>query len=160
MKKLLFAAVGIVLAAVAWYALSPLFMNTVANDPVPMAVEPLVNAPIVPADTETAPAPESTPVSVIPTAAHPASGTVRIVDDGAGRYLRYENYKTINGPDLRVYLATDRDATDFVDLGPLKATEGNVNYPIPAGTNLSKYRYALTWCEDFAVLFNSAELSR
>lgn len=80
--------------------------------------------------------------------------------DGGAQYLRYENYKTINGPDLRVYLATDARATEFVDLGPIKATEGNINYLIPPGTDLSRYRYALTWCEDFAVLFNSAELSK
>ncbi len=161
MKILGIVAITLVIAGVLWYALSPLFIKTVVNDPIPMAVTQSSDAPSVPADKE-APAipPDSTPAAVIPTAAHPASGTVRVVRDSASTYLRYENYKTINGPDLRVYLATDLEATDFVDLGELKATEGNVNYPIPSGTDLAKYRYALTWCEDFSVLFNSAELSK
>jgi hypothetical protein len=158
-KISLIVAIVIFVAGALWYALSPLFMKTVANDPVPMAAVQSTDRPAVPADKVTpAVQPESVPVAVMPTAAHPASGTARVVQDGANAYLRYENYKTINGPDLRVYLATDIEATDFVDLGELKATEGNVNYPIPAGTDLAKYRYALTWCEDFSVLFNSAEL--
>ncbi len=154
------AIIILLVVGVFWYALSPLFMNTVADDPLPITGEPVMEVlSLGRQQIEEKPSvAEVAPASIIPTAAHPASGTVRVVMDASNQYLRYENYKTINGPDLRVYLATDTQATDFVDLGPLKATEGNVNYPIPAGTDLSKYRYALTWCEDFSVLFNSAEL--
>lgn len=159
-KMISLAVIVLLIAGVLWYALSPLFMNTVADDPLPTAEEQVTEIPSPGRPSEEKPSTaEATPTPIIPTAAHPASGTVRVVMDANDQYLRYENYKTINGPDLRVYLATDTRATDFVDLGPLKATEGNVNYPIPAGTDLNKYRYALTWCEDFAVLFNSAELS-
>ncbi len=152
-KKIgIFIFLLLLVAGVLWYALAPLFMHTVLDDPLPIAPGNPSSATSSLQESPTLPA------AIVPTAAHPASGTVRVVTDGDGRYLRYENYKTINGPDLRVYLATDTKATDFVDLGPLKATEGNVNYPIPAGTDLGTYRYALTWCEDFSVLFNSAEL--
>lgn len=156
-KKIAIIVILLLAAGVFWYGLSPLFMNTIADDPLPVVTERSeVDA------TQTAPiaqlAQERSGV-IVPTPAHPASGTVRVIADAGEQILRYENFKTINGPDLRIYLATNTQATEFVDLGPIKATQGNVNYSIPAGTDLSKYRYALTWCEDFSVLFNSAELS-
>ncbi|MEI9966898.1 MAG: DM13 domain-containing protein [Candidatus Moraniibacteriota bacterium] len=67
--------------------------------------------------------------------------------------------QTINGPDVHVYLANNLDAKDYVDLGSIKGTEGNINYEVPAGIDIDKYRYALHWCEKFSVLFNSADLS-
>ncbi len=158
MKKFVIIVGSALIIGIAWYALSPLFMNRFVNDALPVGAGPLdTGTTISVAENERR---EDTMARspVIPTVAHPASGFVRVVAEGTTRYVRYEDYKTINGPDVRVYLATDIQATDFVDLGPLRGTEGNINYPIPAGTDLSKYRYVLTWCEDFAVLFNSAEL--
>jgi len=96
---------------------------------------------------------------VVGTASHPASGTARIVQSEGIHYLRYEDFSTLNGPDLYVYLSKDKNAKDFVNLGRLKATEGNVNYEIPVGTNLDEYRYALVWCRAFGVLFNTADLA-
>jgi hypothetical protein len=58
-----------------------------------------------------------------------------------------------------VYLSTDRQASDFLDLGRLKANNGNQNYDIPEGTDLSKYDTVLVWCKQFSVLFGSAELT-
>ena len=153
MKRTLIISVIIILAGIAWYGIAPIFMKTVVDEPLPMST----GAPTAPPSSEVT---ELRPAAAVTgTPGHPASGTARIVVDGAQEYLRYENFKTINGPDLRVYLATDTDAKDFVDLGPLRGTEGNINYSIPAGTDTAKYRYALTWCEDFAVLFNAADIS-
>jgi len=90
--------------------------------------------------------------------AHEVSGEALIVKTGNENILRFENLKTTNGPDLRIYLATDLSAKDYVDLGPIRATEGNVNYTIPTGTDLTKYRYALIWCRAFSVLFSYGEL--
>ncbi len=96
---------------------------------------------------------------VVGTPLHPAEGYVRIVRDGEKTYLRYEDFKTINGPDLFVYLANDLNARDFVTLGSLKATEGNINYEVPVEADVTQYHYALVWCRAFGVLFNSADLS-
>ena len=73
--------------------------------------------------------------------------------------LRLENFKSTNGPDLFVYLSTDENASEFVNLGELKANSGNQNYEIPEDTDLSKYNKVLIWCKAFGVLFGSAELS-
>ena len=95
---------------------------------------------------------------VIGTTGHPASGTVRVIEAGEKKYVRYENFNTINGPDIYVYLSKDLSAKEFVSLRKVKATEGNLNYEIPPDTDLSEYHYVLTWCKQFGVLFNSADL--
>ncbi len=74
------------------------------------------------------------------------------------KIVRFENLKTINGPDLRIYLSADLGADDYVDLGEIRATEGNVNYTVPAGTDISKYKNLLIWCRAFSVLFSYAQL--
>jgi hypothetical protein len=91
---------------------------------------------------------------------HDAQGMAKILplDTGAS-ILRLEDFRSTNGPDLYVYLATDKDATDFVSLGRLKANTGNQNYDIPQGTDLAKYDTVLIWCKQFSVLFGSASLS-
>ena len=73
--------------------------------------------------------------------------------------LRLENFKATNGPDLYVYLSTDKGASDYIDLGKLKASNGNQNYDIPNDVDLDKYNKVLIWCKAFGVLFGSAELS-
>lgn len=162
-KKILYVVGAVILAGVlgfVYYAISPLFINIKINEALPgqmpeenpsSVVSPEVQSEMVVA--------EPPRVSVIDTPAHPASGFVRVVEADGKTYVRYEDYKTINGPDLYVYLANDLDAKEFIDLGQLKATEGNINYEIPADVDVGGYRYALTWCKQFGVLFNSADLS-
>ncbi len=91
---------------------------------------------------------------------HNAEGTAKIIplqhDDA--NVLRLENLKVTNGPDLYVYLSTDNSASDFVNLGKLKANNGNQNYNIPAGTDLTEYDTVLIWCKAFSVLFGSVDL--
>ena len=91
---------------------------------------------------------------------HETEGDARIIklEDGS-QYVRFENFKSTNGPDLFVYLATDDQASDFVNLGSLKGNVGNQNYDIPEGVDLSKYDKVLVWCKAFSVLFGSAELA-
>ena len=92
---------------------------------------------------------------------HNAEGEAKIIpfQDGDNNILRLEKLRVTNGPDLYVYLATDKTASDFVNIGKLKANNGNQNYDIPAGTDLTKYDTVLIWCRPFSVLFGSAEIS-
>ena len=91
---------------------------------------------------------------------HNTEGVAKVIalDDGTS-VIRLENFRATNGPDLHVYLATDRSASDIVNLGRLKGNIGNQNYPIPAGTDLAKYNTVLIWCKAFSVLFGSAQLA-
>ena len=91
---------------------------------------------------------------------HDAQGDAYTIplEDGSN-VLRLENFKSTNGPDLYVYLATDDNASEFLNLGELKANKGNQNYEIPDNADLTKYNKVLIWCKAFSVLFGSAELS-
>jgi hypothetical protein len=91
---------------------------------------------------------------------HDAQGKAYTIplDDGMN-VLRLENFKSTNGPDLYVYLSTDKDASEFINLGKLKANNGNQNYEIPNEVNLAEYNQVLIWCKAFGVLFGSAEIS-
>ena len=91
---------------------------------------------------------------------HKAQGVAKVIRLADGKtFLRLENLKTTNGPDLYVYLSTGKDVSDIVNLGRLKGNIGNQNYEIPTGTDLTKYNTVLIWCKAFSTLFGSAKLS-
>ncbi len=91
---------------------------------------------------------------------HNASGTARVLhlQDGSA-VLRLEDFKVTNGPDLFVYLSTDKGASDYIDLGMLKANAGNQNYELPDGVDLSRYDNVVIWCKSFSVYFGGAQLA-
>jgi len=97
---------------------------------------------------------------------HPTRGTVEVLGDGTGqRFLRFEDFRTDNGPDLNVYLsAAPPDApvgqfTDvYVDLGDLKGNVGSQNYEIPRDLDLDLYSTVVIWCVRFSVIFGAADL--
>ena len=98
---------------------------------------------------------------------HPTEGEAQVLGDGSGqRFLRLEDFRTDNGPDLNVYLSAappDSPAgafdDDFVDLGDLKGNVGAQNYEIPAGLDLDHYSTVAIWCVRFGVVFGAAELT-
>lgn len=138
--------IGVTLLASAYYLISPFFRNVKVDEALPEVKDTNMQA-------------QSMPVPVMGTAGHPASGTARVIVADGRNYIRYENFKTINGPDIYVYLAKDLGAKEFVNLGTVKATEGNINYEIPSDVNVTEYPYVLTWCRMFGVLFNHADLA-
>lgn len=149
-KKVLYTIgtlISIAILSFGYYAISPLFINIKIND-----TNPAINTPSI---ASTQPISQS---NVIGTTGHPASGTVRVIEVGGKSYIRYENFKTINGPDIYVYLAKDLEAQNFISLGKVRGTEGNINYLIPKDINLKEYKYVMTWCKQFGVLFNYAEI--
>jgi Electron transfer DM13 len=100
--------------------------------------------------------------------AHQTRGTVRVLQlaDGS-RVLRVEGLATSDGPDVKVWL-TDAPATGdggavddgrYLDLGRLKATRGDQNYPIPADADLATLRTVSIWCDRFNVSFGAAALT-
>ena len=90
---------------------------------------------------------------------HNAEGVAKIIQLADGTdILRLENFKATNGPDLYVYMSTDKTNADIVNLGRLKGNIGNQNYLIPAGTDITMYNTALIWCRTFSVIFGSAQL--
>lgn len=164
-QKVILGIITLTVLAVAYYGISPLFRNKALDEAVPenvlqgargTAEDTALPAPAEEEVTDSAAGPFSAPV--VGTFGHPAEGTARIIDTTEGIIVRYENFSTINGPDLHVYLSTDLEATNYVDLGPIKGTSGNINYPVPEGTDVSRYRYVMHWCVPFRVVFNYAEI--
>ena len=87
---------------------------------------------------------------------HPTSGKATVSNDKMK--LSFSNFKTDDGPKLLVYLSTDVNSNEFVNLGDLKGIEGNFTYDIPSNTDLGKYKLVNIWCVDFSVSFGTAEL--
>ena len=94
-------------------------------------------------------------------AIHKGSGTAKIIEQDNKRYLRFENFKVTNGPDLYVYLSesktpgNDLKSLDkYISLGILKGNIGDQNYEIPEP--FRGYNTAVIWCQKFGVLFSYA----
>jgi hypothetical protein len=153
----------VVLAGAGWYLFRPelLFVNKRVN-------EGLVTASASTAPSEGAAVPAVVLTGQFHSVAHETKGTATVHDLGGGnRVLRLTDFATSNGPDVRVYLIEAPDASDnatvtksgYLELGKLKGNEGNQNYEIPAGTDLSKYHAVTIWCYRFNVNFATAPLT-
>ena len=118
-----------------------------------------MNTPTAPVDDTFEPA-QATLLStgVMMGNAHTVSGTATAYDNGGSKTIVLDPFSTQNGPDLKVYLSTDPNATDYINLGPLKSTMGKQSYPVAGMPDLTAYRFVLIWCEQFSVLFGKAEL--
>jgi hypothetical protein len=89
---------------------------------------------------------------------HFGRGQALLIETAPAQYtLRFENFSVRNGPDLFVYLSTDPNGSnDGLLLGDLKGTDGAFNYDVPEGTDIFRYKSAVVWCRQFAVLFATA----
>jgi hypothetical protein len=90
-------------------------------------------------------------------AAHPTSGMVQVINDNGVRKLKFANFKTDSGPDLRIYLAEDDKALNFIEISN-KVENGNLLYLLPDEFNIEKQTYVLIWCKLFKVNFGTAIL--
>ena len=85
------------------------------------------------------------------------NGQALVLNDGTDeRFLRFENFESNNGPDLKVYLRADDG--EFVSLGELKGNIGDQNYVIPTDVDLDTFSTVEIWCERFSVGFGQAPL--
>jgi hypothetical protein len=140
--------VAVIVIPIAIYTISPLFISVTVNEPLPATTTRVsIGKPL------------SGIFMGVHDGFHNAEENVKVVSlTDVNRILRLENFKSTNGPNVHVYLSTDKRATDYVDLGKLKANNGNQNYNIPGGTDIRKHNIVLIWCKDFSVLFGSAVL--
>ena len=93
-------------------------------------------------------------------AVHYGSGKVTILTLAGTRYLRFEDDAIAGAPNMFVYLSdrTDGRPGSFADLGPLKATDGSFNYPLPDALDLAGIHSVVVWCRAFSVTVTYAEL--
>ena len=161
MKKKVLVGVGLVVAALAWYAFRPelLFVNKSVSEgfPTTAVASNSGNAVAMPRQLSS---------GEFKGYAHETQGTAAIYDVDGKRVLRLTDFMTSNGPDVHVYLVAAPDVQDdatvkkagFVDLGSMKGNVGDQNYDVPAGVDLDKYRTVTIWCARFNVNFAAAPL--
>jgi hypothetical protein len=99
-------------------------------------------------------------VQVHGTLEHPASGYAHLAKLGDTYFVVYKDFKTLEGVNLYVLLSKDLTIreNEYVELGPLKAFEGDFEYEIPNGIDVQIYPYALVYSKAFGIVFNSAKL--
>jgi electron transfer DM13 len=157
-RKWILIGVGFPILVAAWWAFRPekLWINEKVSVPAPFASSS-----------------DSQPLytGLLMGKAHPTSGRASIYQVGDGkRDLRLTDFTTSNGPDVHVLLAQSADQTltkefvkgelDSVELGLLKANQGDQNYDLPDSVDLGKYDAIVIYCERFHAVFGVAKLER
>jgi hypothetical protein len=105
-------------------------------------------------------------------AGHDVSGTVLLMRDDAGLYLRFEDYSQQQGPDVFVYVtpSSTPDTTAEIDAGTRvlidggadggeSTKEGTFTQRLPEGVTAEEIGGVGIWCDRFATPFGYAELS-
>jgi hypothetical protein len=143
-----------VLAGMAWYLVSPLFVAHRVSEATPPDVE----------------------AASVPT--HRGSfGEVDAIHKGAGQatfylrpdgrtVLRLESFEVTNGPDLYVYVSghpRPRTSTQLHDgfsyeVAVLKGNVGDQNYELPPDLDVSRVKSVVIYCRRFTTVFSTAEL--
>jgi hypothetical protein len=156
-KRWILVSVGVPVLLVAWWAFRPerLWVNVKVNEPAPFGatgdLQPLYTG-------------------LLASRAHPTSGRASIYQRDGKRDLRLTDFMTSNGPDVHVVLAQSADqdlAQNFVkgqlntvELGLLKANQGDQNYELPDSADLNRYDAVVIYCERFHAVFGVAKLDK
>jgi hypothetical protein len=157
-RKWLLIAVGVPTLVAAWWAFRPerLWVNVKVNEPAPFGT----SADLQPLYT-----------GLLDGRAHPTGGRASIYKTPNGkRNLRLTDFMTSSGPDVHVLLVPSTDENlkqefvkgelSSVELGRLKANQGDQNYALPDSADLSKYDAVVIYCERFHVVFGLAKLDK
>ena len=145
-NKAIISLIILIIAVIGWWLASPLFINKIVDEQLPGTDDALGQDAELQgffADADSF---------------HKTSGIAKVIIINEKKFLSLENFETTNGPDLYVYLARDKEAEDFINLGRLKGNKGNQNYEIPENVDINSYSDVLIWCKAFSVLFGSAKL--
>ena len=86
--------------------------------------------------------------------------------DGQSFIVFSDDFKTKNGPDLKIFLSPKSTADvngknaveGSINLGVLKSNKGAQEYAIPAGTDLSTFSTVLVHCEAYSILWGGGAL--
>ncbi|MEM6935688.1 MAG: DM13 domain-containing protein [Pseudomonadota bacterium] len=197
MKNAVVAVVVIAGFAAGWFFVSPLFIDEAVDEPLTFVLEDgsfdMDSVMSMPEDKRTAMkddimaatagmADRSTAETMPPEtprlvatgsfidadAIHKGEGTAKLYALPDERHIvRFEDFRTTNGPALYVYLAkhpnpkTAADVEDggYVSLGELKGNVGNQNYEVPPEVDVGDYGSVVIWCQLFGVLFSPAALT-
>lgn len=161
MKKIFIVLGGIVILGIAYWLISPLFIERRVQERLEDIVKPETFS-------EQAVAPQEQAAGGIETlargmfsglAGHEARGTAKLIKSGEKYFVRFEDdFRVTNGPDVFVYLGRNGAYDPEARLAALKGNVGSQNYEIPPSVNAADYNEVWIWCRAFSVPFGSAEL--
>ncbi len=90
---------------------------------------------------------------------HNVSGAVKLASDGAGKkYLVFTDLKTEAGPDIRIWMATSKDGSNYSEISSTVKV-GSYALEVPGSVDTNSKKFVLVWCKQFSVLFGSAQLN-
>jgi hypothetical protein len=167
-RLVIVVAVGLVVLAAAVsvvaFGIVPLFVRSTVQEAVPPPGITDVPVSAASAGPVASPIPSVVAAGMLRKvdAVHYGSGQVSILDLTVARYLRFDGVAIAGAPNMFVYLSDRSDGRpgNFTDLGPLKATDGSFNYPLPEGLDLTGVHSVVVWCRAFSVTVTYAELAR
>ncbi len=184
-KNLIYLGIIVALAVglpIAYYLLSPLWINVEVDESFPTAMPAEVSVQATQAMSTAMAEPDTVMEEKMPEAEmtllaqgsfydlfHVGSGQALVYQlaDGS-RILRLQDFEVDNGPELHVYLvpidpvpsSVGVEIPGSVDLGKLKGNIGDQNYEIPADLDLSQFQSVVIWCQPFRVPFIAAALGQ
>ena len=161
-RSAILAVIAVAIALpMTWYLASPLVIRTTLAEPAPSAAAAPQSAAATPQSAAAPAAMTRSGMFVGADEFHFAHGTASLIETAPGRFtLRFEGFSVRNGPDLYVYLSPDPGGyvEDAVELGTLKATDGDFNYELPPTIDVATIRSVVIWCKAFSVEFGAASL--
>lgn len=149
MKKIILVILAVVGITVAYWLISPLFINKKVGE----KIEDITSGG------------QSLPAEIVALGSfsgldgHRAEGSAKLLKIAEKYYIRFEDdFRVTNGPDLFVYLGKDGQYDASTRVAGLKGNIGGQNYEIPADLNPANYNEIWVWCRAFSVAFGKAVL--
>ena len=127
----------------------------------------LSTAVVTPSFAQTPAASSATQTNAFFKKKYKIKGSWALIERDGKKIVKFsDDFKTKNGPDLKIFLSplpanqvTGKNALDgSIKLGVLKSNKGGQEYEIPAGTNLSQFSTVLVHCEAYSILWGGGSL--
>lgn len=171
MKKIIISSIFVLVSAISWWLISPLFINVEVNEEAPISLaehEKIKNSMQDSIIKDTMPMTSSLNQNkklgsfVDGDSSHKVSGDLLVLSNKQSSYLRFENFDATNGPDLYVVLSSNKNPKKdglgkMLIIEKLKGNKGNQNYSLK-GINLKDYESVLIYCKAFSVVFGYASI--
>jgi hypothetical protein len=168
------AVIAVVAFLLVWFQPHKLFIDDRVDEAIPTAAPGPLSTGSGSGPVSSTPAGAAEPVEPVEVARgdfvsidHGTTGVARVLELADGRrVVRLEGLDTSNGPDLYLYLTANpaggEEAAfddEVVNLGRLKGNQGDQNYDLPAGTDLTRFPGVVIWCDRFDSAFGAADLN-
>lgn len=151
MKKIIISLLAIVVVGVAYWLISPFFIDKRVSEEFPISG--------MESEGEQLSEIKQTGSFEGFDSIHYGSGDVVVIGTEEGLVVRFEdNFNVANGPDLFVGFGKDGEYKKGTEISKLKGNIGSQNYLLPDDVNLEDYNEVWIWCKAFSVGFAKARL--